>query len=90
MAVFVVKRSLPGITPEALASAGLRAKSCCAQMEQEGKPVRWIRSFYLPGSSQTHCYFEAASKQTVEEANHRAKIPFLEVVEAIEMTADSV
>jgi hypothetical protein len=90
MPLFVVKRTLPGVTPEALASAGLRAKTCCAEMTREGEAVRWIRSFYLPESSQTHCYFEAASKRAVEEANQRARIPFVEVSDAVEMTPETV
>jgi hypothetical protein len=90
MSYFVVKRDLPGVTPEALQSAGLRAKSCCAEMTGEGQPVRWVRSFYLPQSSQTHCYFEAASRSAVEEANKRARIPFTEIAEVIEMTPETV
>lgn len=90
MSMFVVKRDLPGVTPEVLQSAGLRAKSCCTEMTQEGHPVRWIRSFFLPETAQTHCYFEAASRQAVEEANQRARIPFVEIREVVEMTPDSV
>jgi hypothetical protein len=90
MPTFVVKRTLPGITPEKLLSAGVRAKTCCAGMTREGESVRWIRSFFLPDLSQTHCYFDACSKQAVEEVNHRAKIPFTEVTEVIEMTPESL
>ena len=90
MPCFVVTRNLPGVTPEALQSAGLRAKSCCLEMTQEGEPVRWIRSFFLPESGQTHCYFEASSRNVVEEANQRAKIPFVQIAEVVEMTPDSV
>jgi hypothetical protein len=90
MPFFVVKRDLPGITPEALQSAGMRAKTCCAEMSKEGQPVQWIRSFYLPETAQTHCYFEAASKEAVAEANKRARIPFSEVALAVEMTPDSI
>jgi Protein of unknown function (DUF4242) len=90
MAVFVVTRDLPGITPEALQSAGIRAKSCCAEMTQEGQHVRWIRSFFLPETAQTHCYFEASSRSTVEEANQRARIPFTQITEALEMTPENV
>lgn len=79
MPLFVVERELPGITPEELQSAGLRAKSCCAQMTDEGTAVRWVRSFYLPESSRTHCYFEGADAQAVEEANQRAPIPFVRI-----------
>ena len=53
----------------------MRAKSCCAEMTGEGQPVRWLRSFYLPETAQTHCYFEAASKAQVEEAHQSARIP---------------
>jgi len=59
-------------------------------MTGEGQSVRWVRSFYLPESSQTHCYFEAASRAAVEEANKRARIPFTEIAEAIEMTPEMV
>ena len=90
MSVFVVERSLPGITPEALVSAGLRAKTCCAEMTSEGESVKWIRSFFLPETAQTHCYFEASSRTAVEEANNRAKIPFVRIVEVMEMTPESV
>jgi len=90
MSLYVVKRDLPGITPEALQSAGVRAKTCCAEMTKEGQAVRWIRSFYLHEKEQTHCYFEAASKEAVEEANTRARIPFSEIAAVIEMTPDSV
>lgn len=90
MSYFVVERDLPGITPEALQSAGMRAKSCCAEMTTEGQSVKWMRSFFLPETAQTHCYFEAASKAAVEEANQRARIPFTRIVEVFEMTPDGV
>jgi hypothetical protein len=90
MAYFVVERNLPGVTPEILQSAGVRAKTCCSEMTSEGQSIRWIRSFYLPETSQTHCYFEAASRATVEEANTRARIPFSRISEVVEMTPDSL
>ncbi len=90
MAIYVVERELPGITPDALQSAGLRAKTCCAEMSAEGTEVRWIRSYFLPETSRTHCYFEARSASAVEEANRRARIPFVRVSSAAEMTPDSL
>jgi len=90
MPLFVVERDLPGVTPDALGSAGLRAKTCCSEMCEEGQSVRWIRSFFLPESSQTHCYFEGVSAKVVEEANQRAKIPFTRIVQVVEMTPEMV
>ena len=90
MSYFVVERDLPGVTPEILQSAGIRAKTCCAEITGEGQPVRWIRSFFLPETEQTHCYFEGPSKSVVEEANQRARIPFTQIVEVVEMTPETV
>jgi len=90
MPFYVVKRALPGVTPEVLQSAGLRAKTCCAEMTGEGQPVRWVRSFFLPETAETHCYFEAGSKDAVEEANQRARIPFTQITEVEEMTPEMV
>ncbi len=59
-------------------------------MTSEGESVRWVRSFFLPAREQTHCYFDAASAKAVEEANQRARIPFDEIVEVIELTPEVV
>ncbi|MCA3178605.1 MAG: DUF4242 domain-containing protein [Burkholderiaceae bacterium] len=90
MATFVAIRSLPGITPDALAGAGARVKSCAAGMQSEGTEVRWLRSFFLPASSQTHCYFEGPSLGAVRELNERAGLPFEQLVEVAEMTPAQV
>jgi hypothetical protein len=90
MPLFVALRTLPGVTPDALAGAGARVKTCAAGMRSEGTEVRWLRSFFLPGSSQTHCYFEGPNPQSVEELNRRAGVPFERVVEVAEMTPETV
>ena len=90
MAIYVVERELPGITPEALTSAGLRAKTCCNEMTEEGMDVRWVRSFFLPEKEQRHCYFEANNASVVKEANERANIPFKNIIEVMELTPEVV
>ena len=90
MPMFVVERDLPGVTPEALQSAGLRAKTCCSEMTAEGTPVRWTRSFFLPESSQTHCYFEGPDAGAVAEVNRRANIPFQRISLVAEMTPEAL
>ena len=87
---YVAIRTLPGITPDALVGAGARVKTCVAGMCSEGVEVRWIRSFFLPSVSQTHCYFEGPSLQAVEELNARAGVPFERIIEVAEMTPESV
>jgi hypothetical protein len=90
MTCYVVTRHLPGITPDALTSAGLRAKSCAAEMTDEGTPVKWLRSFFIPKTEQTHCYFEAPNAEAVKEVNERANIPFSEIQEAQELVPEDI
>jgi hypothetical protein len=90
MPTFVAIRSLPGITPDALAGAGARVKTCAAGMQSEGTDVRWLRSFFLPASSQTHCYFEGPDLQAVRDLNDRAGLPYEQLVEVAEMTPSSI
>lgn len=90
MGCYVVIRHLPGITPEALTAAGLRAKSCETEMNEEGIPIHWLRSFFIPDTEQTHCYFEAPSPEAVKEINERARIPFSEIHEVQELLPESV
>ena len=86
MACYVVTRHLPGITPDALTSA----KSCADEMTDEGTPVRWLRSFFIPKTEQTHCYFDAPSADAVKEVNERANIPFTEIYEAQELAPEAM
>lgn len=90
MSCFVVTRELPGITPEALSGAGARVKTCAAEMTLEGTQVSWIRSFFIPETEQTHCYFEAPHVEAVRDVNERANIPFKSIQEVQEMTPDVV
>ena len=90
MAYFVVQRNLPGITPEALTGAGLRAKTCAAEMTAEGKPVQWLHSYFLPETEQTHCYFEASDAEAVREVNERANIPLSSITEVMMLAPEAV
>ena len=90
MAQFIVERNLPGITPEQLQAAGVRVKTCCEEMADEGSDVTWVRSFFLPNTEKTFCVFQAPGRDAVEEANRRASIPFQEIHESMEMTAEDV
>lgn len=90
MTFYVVKRHLPGVTPEILSGAGLRAKTCAAEMTEEGIPVRWMRSFFIPETEETHCYFEADNSESVKEVNERANIPFLKIHDVLELVPENI
>lgn len=86
MPVFMVDRNLPGITLEQLAAAQRAAIEASKQLTAEGKPVRYIRSTFVPGEAHVMCLFEASDPALVREANERARIPFSRIVEAFDLT----
>jgi muconolactone delta-isomerase len=79
-------RNLPGITMEQLAAAQKSAIQVGNKMTSQGKPVRYIRSTFVPGDSRCMCLFEAPNAENVRELNETAKIPFTRIVEAEDLT----
>lgn len=90
MALYVVERSLPGVTSEQLVAAAGRAKSTAAAMSSPGAPVRYVRSTFIPGEARCFCLFEAPTARIVEQVNERAGIPFERVVEALAVVAEEL
>ncbi len=86
MAVYMVERSLPGITMEQLAAAQKAAIETSQQSTSEGTPVRYIRSTYVPEEAHCMCLFEANDPDAVKQVNERAQIPFNRIVEAMDLT----
>ena len=90
MPKYYVERHLPGITPDQLTAAAGRAKSTTAQMRQEGTPVRYLRSTFIPGEDKCFCLFEGPSADVVKQANERAEIPFERIVEALHIASEDL
>ena len=86
MAVYMVERELPGITPEQLAHAQEAAISTSSQFTKEGKPVRYIRSTFLPDDSRCFCLFEAPTRQLVRDVNEAAGLPVSRIVQALDLS----
>jgi len=86
----MVERDLPGFGPDQLRSAAARAKSTAGVMTGEGTPVRYLRSTFIPGEDKCYCLFEAGSEAAVREANIRASLPMLRVLEVALVSAEEV
>lgn len=86
MPTYAVHRDLPGITLDQLAAAQRAAIDTSNRFSAEGKPVRYIRSVFLPGESHVMCLFEAPAPDRVQEVNDVAQIPYTNVVEAVDLT----
>ena len=86
MQVFMVERSLKGISMQDLAAAQKRAIGTAAEMTGQGTPVRYIRSTFVPDSGRCMCLFEAEDAGKVEALNKKANIPLDKVVPALDLT----
>lgn len=86
MAIYMVERQLPGITPEQLAGAQQTAIATSRRFTSEGKEVRYIRSTFVPQEDRCLCLFEAPTRQLVQDVNESARLPFTRIVEALDLT----
>ena len=86
MPVYPVDRSLPGITMDQLGAAQKAAIETCKQFTAQGRPVRFIRTTFVPGEAHCMCLFEAANPDLVKQVNETAKIPFTRITEALDLT----
>ena len=85
MPVFLVDRNLPGMTLDQLAGAQRAAIETSQKFTTQGKPVRYIRSTFVPGEAHCMCLFEAGDAALVAAVNEAAEIPFTRVSEAVEL-----
>lgn len=90
MPTYMVERYLPGVSPEEVLAAAGRAREVTAHMTEEGTPIRYLRSTYLPSEESCFCLFEGASEGLVRRANERAQIPFDRIVEAVHVASEDL
>jgi hypothetical protein len=86
----MVERYLPGITTEQLAAAAVRAKTVTAEMSSKGKPVRYLRTTFVPSEDKAFCIFDAPSAERVREANELAQIPLQRITEVKHIAAEDL
>jgi hypothetical protein len=90
MTKYLVERYLPGLTSDQLAAAAESAKRTTATMTEEGTPVQYLRSTFLPGEEKCYCLFEGPSAEVVRIANDQAQLPYERIVEALHIAADDL
>ena len=86
MTIYIADRDLPGVTLEQLAAAQKAAIETSQRFTKEGKPVRYIRTAWVPSESHVMCMFEAQDPQAVRDVNEAAGIPFTRILEAMDLT----
>jgi uncharacterized protein DUF4242 len=84
MGVFLVDRTLPGMTEELLVEAHRLLQGAARRMSSPERPVRFLRCTYLPEEARCVCLFEANDQPIVREVNEAAQVPFRRISAAIE------
>ncbi|MDF2231735.1 DUF4242 domain-containing protein [Albimonas sp. CAU 1670] len=86
MSVYMVERSLKGISMEDLAAAQSAAIAAAGDMRGRGEEIRYIRSTFAPSDGRCMCLFESDSADRVRALNDAAGLPYDRVVEAMDLT----
>ena len=86
MAVYLVDRDLPRITSEGLAALQSVQIAAARDLSVAGRPVRYIRSLFIPGEARCLCLFEADDEQVVAALNELARLPFTRIITALDLT----
>lgn len=86
MSVFMVERSLGGISMDDLGGAQKAAINKGEEMTAAGTPVRYIRTTFAPEDGRCMCLFEAQSSEDVKRLNDEAGLPYDRVVPAMDLT----
>jgi muconolactone delta-isomerase len=82
----MVDRDLPRITPGGLAALQSAEIATARDLSSVGRPVRYLRSLFIPGEARCLCLFEASDQATVAELNQLAQLPFTRIVAALDLT----
>ncbi|MEZ5658067.1 MAG: DUF4242 domain-containing protein [Burkholderiaceae bacterium] len=86
MSVFMVERSLAGISMEALAGAQKAAIAKAEEMRSGGSNIHYIRTTFAPEDGRCMCLFDGESAEQVQALNDQAGIPYDRVVPALDLT----
>jgi hypothetical protein len=85
MVVYLVERSVPGMTPEQLAIRQQAVLRVLPQFAARGKRVRYLHTTFVPAEAHCLCLFQASNAKAVQEVNEAAQFPFTRIVEALEL-----
>jgi hypothetical protein len=68
---YIIERSVPGLTPEALDAAARRSIEVIEGMSG----VRWVRSYVSTAEGKIYCEYDAPDPEAIREHAKRAGLP---------------
>jgi hypothetical protein len=82
---YIIERSVPGITREALHAASIKSKEALAGMSD----VVWIKSYVSEAEGKLYCEYDAPNPEAIREHARRAGLPADKISEvALEISPD--
>ncbi len=88
MNAYLVERYLPGLSQSAVRTGLQRAQAACAELSAAGTEIRYLGSIVLPREESCFCRFDSERRETVAEANERARFPFARITAGLAVTPD--
>jgi hypothetical protein len=80
---FIVEQYISRADTASAGRSAERARLAAAEVDGEGKAVRYLRSILVPEDETCFYLYEAGSADAVREAARRAGLPFERISEAI-------
>lgn len=77
---FLVERYIPRLQAADVTALTERVTAVTAELQAEGRHVRWLRSFAIPNEETCLCTFSAHTRTDVEEANRRAGAAYERII----------
>ena len=81
---FLVEHYCPGLNADELAALATRVRDAAAELEREGKPVRYLRADVMPADEALLCLFQAGSEDVVRQTYDRAGAAFDRITPVIQ------
>jgi len=75
VAEFLVELYVPRAETSTVRRWAKDARSATVELTREGRPVRYVRSIFVPEDETCFFLYEAATAEDVEEAARRASLP---------------
>jgi Protein of unknown function (DUF4242) len=88
MAEFLVELYVSRADGDAVEREAWRARRAAAALSAEGRPVRFVRSIFVPEDETCFLLVEADTAETVREAAKRAAVSFERVLATAARTND--
>jgi hypothetical protein len=85
--LYIVERNPPSLTVNGLIVAQLALVQASRRLAADGEEIHYLRSTFVPRTSQSYCLFEAPSPDLVHRLNGAAQFAFSSIEEAVDLPA---